>query len=142
MFLCTEKSFGNCVFRGEFKCDSGNSGIQFRSSTRPNAFLEHGALVYGYQCEIRPDGDSCGRIYDEARRVFHYGFIWIDNTPEGRLAAVRKAFWIGDWNTAEILCVGPSIKTWIKGVKVSDLFDDCQQRGFIGLQIHALPKTR
>jgi len=140
-FLCTEKTYENFVFRGEFKCPSGNSGIQFRSSTRPNAKLKNGTLVYGYQSEITPSGDSCGRIYDESRRGHRFGICWLDNTPAERLAAARKAYRPGEWNTVEIQCVGPSVKTWINGVKVSDLLDDCQQRGFFGLQIHAQAKA-
>ena len=27
-FLCTRKTYENFVFRGEFRCESGNSGIQ------------------------------------------------------------------------------------------------------------------
>ena len=140
-FLCTTKDYENFVFRGEFKCASGNSGIQFRSSTRPAGNLKNGTCVFGYQSEITPDGHSTGRIYDEGRRGFRHGLVWLDNTPKERLAAADRAFRRGDWNTVEIQCVGPSIKTWVNGVKVSDLLDDCQQRGFFGLQIHAQPKA-
>ena len=34
-FLCTAKEYENFIFKAEFKCPSGNSGIQFRSSTVP-----------------------------------------------------------------------------------------------------------
>ncbi|MBP5227465.1 MAG: DUF1080 domain-containing protein [Kiritimatiellae bacterium] len=137
-FLCTEKEYENFIFKIEFKCENGNSGVQFRSSTRPDAKLKNGTRVFGYQSEIRPDGDSCARIYDEGRRGHRFGIVWLDiSTPKERLDAAKKVFKRGDWNEMEIQCVGPSIKTWINGVKVTDIFDDCQQKGFFGLQIHA-----
>ncbi len=137
-FLCTEKEYENFIFKVEFKCDGGNSGVQFRSSTRPAKSLKNGTCVFGYQSEIRTGGDSCGRIYDEGRRGYKHGIIWLDlTTPEARLAEMQKAFRKGDWNEMTIQCVGPSIKTWVNGKKVADIFDDCQQKGFFGLQIHA-----
>ncbi len=137
-FLCTEKEYENFIFKAEFKCEGGNSGVQFRSSTRPDGKLKNGTRVFGYQCEITSGGVSTGRIYDEGRRGFRHGIAWLDlETSQARLDEMQKAFRKGDWNEVEIQCVGPSIKTWINGKKVADIFDDCQQRGFFGLQIHA-----
>lgn len=137
-FLCTEQEYENFIFKIEFKCENGNSGVQFRSSTRPDEKLKNGTRVFGYQAEIRPGGDNCARIYDEGRRGHRYKIVWLDiNTPQERLNAAQKSFKKGDWNEIEIQCVGPSIKTWLNGVKVVDILDDCQQKGFFGLQIHA-----
>ena len=140
-FLCTEKEYENFIFKAEFKCPSGNSGIQFRSSAKPARNFKNGTSVYGYQCEITPYGGNSGRIYDEGRRGFRNGIIWLDNTPKERQEEMLKKFRKNDWNSVEIQCVGPSIKTFVNGVKVSDILDDCQQRGFFGLQIHAQKKT-
>ncbi len=136
-FLCTNKDYENFILKLEFKCDEGNSGVQFRSATyAPNK--DGVKVVYGYQAEIRPSGESCGRIYDEGRRGYKHGIVWLDlSTPEDRLVNMQKVFRKGDWNTMEIQCVGPSIKTWVNGVKVTDILDDCMQKGFIGLQIHS-----
>ena len=140
-FLTTVREYENFVFKAEFKCDGGNSGIQFRSSERPTKDPAHGQ-VYGYQSEITPDGGSTGRIYDEGRRGHRLGIVWLDlSTPQERLDAAKKAFRRGDWNTVEIQCVGPSIKTWINGQKVTDIMDDAQFKGFFGLQIHAQRAT-
>ena len=136
-FLCTEREYENFIFRAEFKCPSGNSGIQFRSSAVPHPAFKNGTRVYGYQSEITPSGGSCGRIYDEGRRGHSKGIVWLDNTPKEREMEMRKTFRKDDWNSVEIQCVGPSIKTFINGVKVADILDDYQQRGFFGLQIHA-----
>lgn len=140
-FLCTAREYENFIFKAEFKCPSGNSGIQFRSSTVPAPKLKNGTRVFGYQSEIRPNGDCCGRIYDEGRRGHKKGIVWLDNTPPEREQAMLKTFRKNDWNSVEIQCVGPSIKTFVNGVKVADVLDDCQQRGFFGLQIHAQGKT-
>ena len=40
-------------------------------------------------------------------------------------------------NDLEIQCVGPSIKTWLNGNLVVDIFDSFSMKGFFGLQIHA-----
>jgi hypothetical protein len=44
---------------------------------------------------------------------------------------------VGEWNDVEIQCVGPSIKTWLNGHLVVDMFDSFSMKGFFGLQIHA-----
>ncbi len=140
-FLCTEKEYENFIFKAEFKCMSGNSGIQFRSSATPTKEFKSGTFVFGYQSEITPYGECTGRVYDEGRRGYRFGIVWLDNTPKERLDAALKVFKKNDWNAVEIQCVGPSIKTFINGVKVGDVMDDCQQKGFFGLQIHAQAKT-
>ncbi len=140
-FLCTEKEYENFILKVEFKFDGGNSGIQFRSSATPDKSLKHGTVVGGYQAEISGNENN-GRIYDENRRGYNYGIIWLDRqTPAARLTEALKAYKKGDWNEMEIQCVGPSIKTWVNGKRVTDIFDDCQFKGFIGLQIHCQGKN-
>lgn len=135
-FLCTEKEFGNFILRLQYKfLEPGNSGVQFRSAARPEGDHQR---VYGYQYEMTPDGDSTGRIYDEGRRGHKFGIIWLDAyTPQERLDAARASCKAGEWNDVEIQCVGPSIKTWLNGKLVVDLFDSFSMKGFFGLQIHA-----
>jgi hypothetical protein len=135
-FLCTEREFGNFILRLEYRfIEPGNSGIQFRSAARPEGDRQR---VYGYQCELTPDGGSTGRIYDEGRRGHQHGIIWLDaHTPEPRLASARAGCKPGEWNDVEIQCVGPSLKTWINGRLVADMFDSFSMTGFIGLQIHS-----
>ncbi|MDO4558625.1 MAG: DUF1080 domain-containing protein, partial [Planctomycetia bacterium] len=97
--------------------------------------------MFGYQCEIDPSSknDTC-RIYDEGRRGFQYGRTWLDQTPEVNpegFAAAQAAYKAGEWNAMEIQCMGPSIRTWINGVPVVNMFDYLDMSGFIGLQVHA-----
>ena len=135
-FLCSEKEFGNFILRLQYKfLEAGNSGVQFRSAARPEGDHER---VYGYQYEITPDGGSTGRIYDEGRRGHKFGIVWLDAyTPQDRLAAAEAGCKAGEWNDVEIQCVGPSIKTWLNGNLVVDMFDSFSMKGFFGLQIHA-----
>jgi hypothetical protein len=135
-FLCTEREFGNFILRLQYKfVEPGNSGIQFRSAARPEGDRHR---VYGYQCELTPDGGSTGRIYDEGRRGHQFGIVWLDaHTPPERLEAARAHCKPGEWNDVEIQCVGPSIKTWINGTPVVDMFDSFSLKGFLGLQIHS-----
>ncbi|MFM8434932.1 MAG: DUF1080 domain-containing protein [Planctomycetia bacterium] len=135
-FLCTEREFGNFILRLQYRfLEPGNSGIQFRSAARPEEDRER---VYGYQCELTPDGGSTGRIYDEGRRGHAFGIVWLDAfTPPARLEAARAGCRPGEWNDVEIQCVGPSIKTWINGRPVVDMFDSFALKGFVGLQIHS-----
>lgn len=135
-FLCTEKEFGNFIFKCDFKVEvPGNSGIQFRSHTRPEG---NETRVFGYQCEIDP-GDSfdTGRIYDEGRRGHQNGIVWLNDVDPAAHDAAKASYKPGEWNTIEIQCVGPSIRTWINGIAVTNTFDYMDMSGIFGLQIHA-----
>ncbi|MAP07372.1 MAG: glycosyl hydrolase [Rhodopirellula sp.] len=135
-FLCSEKEFGDFVLKLRYKfLESGNSGVQFRSASREEGERQR---VFGYQAEMRPGGDMTGRIYDEGRRGHKHGIIWLDAfTPQDRLDTAQDSCREGEWNELEIQCVGPSIKTWLNGKLVVDLFDSFSMKGFIGLQIHS-----
>ena len=135
-FLCSEKNFGNFVLRLEFKLESGNSGVQFRSAVRSNG--DKSETVFGYQSEIAFEPDRVARIYDEGRRGFQFDRIWLDNTDAAVLAKSAAAYKKDDWNAVEIQCVGPSIRTWLNGVPVVNFFDGETLSGFIGLQVHAV----
>ena len=141
-FLCTDRAYGDFVLTGEFKCTSGNSGVQIRSATRPNATYAHGTEVYGCQYEITPYGGSLGRIYDEGGKPVP-GQTWLDvATPQDRLDAAEKSFVKNGWNAFEIRCVGEEIKTWVNGVPVAEIRNADRMKGFLGLQIHAQRKLK
>jgi len=135
-FLCSEKEFGNFILKLQYKViEAGNSGVQFRSAAREEGDRER---VFGYQYEISTGGNTTGRIYDEGRRGHKHGIIWLDAyTPEDRLAAAQASYKKDEWNDLEIQCVGPSIKTWLNGKLVVDMFDSFSMKGFFGLQIHS-----
>ena len=128
-FLCSEKIYENFVFKAQFKFDKPfNSGIQFRSNASPDGARER---VFGYQYEMDTDRMTAA-VYDEARRD-----RWVDPLTEEVQQKSKDAFKVGDWNDVTIQCVGPSIKTYLNGVKISDIMDTADTKGFFGLQVHA-----
>ena len=144
-FLMADKEYGDFDFKVEFLCENANSGVQFRSAMREkydpkwdwNPFKEGLHKVYGYQAEITPDGANAGRIYDEERRGYRNGIIWLDTgTPQKRLAAAMASFKKGDWNEMRVRCEGVHVQTWLNGNPVADLYDEMSTRGLLGLQVH------
>ncbi|MDO5308918.1 MAG: DUF1080 domain-containing protein [Planctomycetia bacterium] len=131
-FLVYEKTYGNFILKLDFKVDvPGNSGVQFRSAIRKDD-----DRVFGYQCEIAPgDRDTC-RIYDEGRRGHQKGRVWLDATADEVLDASIATYKADDWNSLEIQAIGPSLRTWLNGVPVVNIFDYYDFEGVFGLQIH------
>ncbi len=133
-FLVTEKIYGDFVFEGEVLLPEGtaNSGFMFRAHVEPNK-------VFGYQAEV--DGDPkrmwSGGLYDEGRRM------WFISPVKGNAeseAAFRKragnAFKRNDWNTYRITCKGSKITIEVNGVVTTDITDDKDAKGVIGIQHH------
>jgi len=98
--------------------NAGNSGIQFRSEVLPDR------AVKGYQADVGVGW--WGKLYEEHGREL----LWKESG--------EKAVKADDWNTYEVLAVGPSIKTAINGQLCVDLEDTGGARqGVIALQLHA-----
>jgi Domain of Unknown Function (DUF1080) len=131
-FLVTEKEFGDFVLEMDVKIDdtSSNSGVQLRSHFDP-AGHEGKGLVYGYQYEIDPSSRRwTGGIYDEGRRGWLY--------PVSLNHSVQSAFKVGQWNHIRVECISQVIRTWVDGLATSYVVDTADQKGFIGLQVHAI----
>jgi Domain of Unknown Function (DUF1080) len=133
-FLITGKTYGDFVFEGDVLLPEGqaNSGFMFRANVEPNK-------VFGYQAEV--DGDPkrmwSGGLYDEGRRMWFISPI--KGNPESE-AAFRKragdAFKRNDWNTYRITCKGNKITIEVNGVITTDITDDKDAEGVIGIQHH------
>lgn len=132
-FLCTEETYGDFIFEVEVKVDPRlNSGIQFRSQS--NEEYRNGR-VHGYQAEIDPSRRAySGGIYDEGRRGWLYALA---ENPKGRASFVN-----GSWNKYRIEAIGNSLRIWINGVNCSNLVDDVDAAGFIGLQVHGIGNNK
>lgn len=130
-FMTTKKQYTDFVLEFEVWVQNGlNSGVQFRSNTKPNPDLPDGR-VYGYQFELdTADRAWSGGIYDEANRGWLYPVEY--NQP------ARALFKREQWNKARIECVGNEVKTFLNGKQVSHIVDEKTTSGFIALQVHGI----
>jgi hypothetical protein len=136
-FLMTEKTYSNFVFEGEVHLPEGpaNSGFMFRAHVEPNK-------VYGYQAEVdgNPARGWSGGLFDEARRTWFISPIKGDKVSEADFKArAGNAFKRNDWNTYRITCIGNKIKIEVNGVVTTDIEDDKDASGYIGIQHHGEP---
>ncbi len=138
-FLC-KGDYKDFVIELEVKCDPRlNSGVQVRSHVYekddPNPEnRKRAGVVYGPQCEIaRKETGTAGRFYDEGRR----GRWLAEITPEA-----KGAFSDDGWNRYRIVVQGDRYRSWINGQPASDFTDAVDERGFIGLQVHGIPKDQ
>lgn len=143
-FLVTEQEFDDFVFEGEVKLPEGpaNSGFMFRCHVEPNR-------VFGYQAEV--DGSErrwSGGLYDEGRRDWVWPSVEGRSKDEKHLVyaeesqeffeqpEVANALERNDWNHYRITCVGDSIKIEVNDVVTTDIKDDLDARGHLGIQHH------
>lgn len=133
-FVCTEKSYSDFIFEGEILLPAGkaNSGFMFRANVEPNK-------VFGYQAEV--DGDEArgwsGGLYDEGRRTWFTSPIKGNAESEKAFKERAKgAFKRNDWNQYRITCRGAKIKIEVNGVTVTEVEDDKDKSGPIGIQHH------
>lgn len=105
--------------------NTANGGIQFRS-----AKADDSGQAVGYQADMGQD--VWGRLYHEHGRG---KLFWKDRA--------EKAVQPGEWNTYEILAVGPAIWTAINGTLGVALLDpEGERSGGIAVQIHAGPPMK
>jgi hypothetical protein len=134
-FLVTEKEYGDFILELDVFVEdtAGNSGIQVRSHY--DAAGNNGAgKVYGRQCEVDPSSRKwTGGIYDEGRRDWLY--------PMQLNAKAQNAYKNGEYNHFKIECIGNEMKTWVNGTATAYVVDTLDDKGFIGLQVHAISNT-
>ncbi|AQT70232.1 Endo-1,4-beta-xylanase B precursor [Anaerohalosphaera lusitana] len=138
-FLLTDKEYANFVFEAEIKMPvkKGNSGFLFRCQKKKNK-------AWGYQAEVdTSDRKWSGGLYDEGRRRW---FVSPNRDhasgkeQQESIAAFRKragdCFKQGQWNKYRIECMGPNIKIYVNDVLTTDVQDQWDIAGYIGLQHH------
>jgi hypothetical protein len=131
-FLVTEKEYGDFILEADVwvEDEEGNAGIQTRSHFNPEAFNGEGR-VYGRQCEVDPSLRRwTGGIYDEGRRDWLY--------PMQLNPAAQNVYKKGAYNHFRVECIGNEMKTWVNGIATAYVVDTLDQKGFIGLQVHAI----
>src|ERR1700761_4270447 len=133
-FLVTEKTYGDFILEMDVKImdTTSNSGVQVRSHYDPTGHDGKGR-VYGCQFEIDPSARRwSGGIYDEGRRDWLY--------PGSLNSKTQNAFKVGVYNHIRIEYIGHEMKTWINGQSIAYLVDTVDNKGFVGLQVHAVSK--
>jgi hypothetical protein len=143
-FLVTDKDYGDFVLEGEVKLPPGeaNSGFMFRCHVEPNR-------VYGYQAEV--DGSDrrwSGGLYDEGRREWIWPSLtgrtkeekFLEHEQEShdffKQPEIAGALKRNDWNKYRITCQEDSIKIEVNDVVTTEIKDDTDASGPIGIQHH------
>ncbi len=135
--------------RLQFRILAGNSGVQFRSSERPDWDMA------GYQADIDQPGRYTGIVYElNGRAIITQRGQKVVIDPDGtrhvtqigdakKLNAVIKK---GDWNDYQIIAQGPRIVLKINGQVMSELIDNEKDKsarsGLLGFQLHAGPPMK
>ena len=149
-FLIFDRPIDNFILRFDCRISAeGNSGLQFRSIELPDGAPWQ---LSGYQADIDGAAFYFGAIYrfEERRR----GFI----SARGELSAIlpggesntvenfadseqlKAAIKIGEWNSYEVIAIGPYIETRVNGVAAAravDLDAEHPRGETLGFQCHA-----
>lgn len=124
----------------------GNSGIQYRGTSRPDLGLD---VVTGYQCDIVADNPNYnGMLYEEkGRRILsHTGekvIVDTDGQPWVVGEMPVKEFAAGEWHDYRVLVQGNHHQHWIDGHLTADLIDLDEKgralEGVLAMQVHVGP---
>ncbi|MCK5565857.1 MAG: DUF1080 domain-containing protein [Planctomycetes bacterium] len=139
-FLLTKKEYANFVLEGEIKMPigKGNSGFMFRCQKKKNK-------VWGYQTEVDTAGRKwSGGLYDEGRRRWFISpnrdHAANEEEKAKSIAEFRaragECFKQGQWNKYRIECIGSHIKVTVNGTVTTDIHDEMDLKGYIGIQHH------
>ena len=130
--LATKKHFSDFIFEVDVKVVGDlNSGIVLRGNQDPNT---KNGRVHGYQMEIdQSERQWTGGIYEELGRKWLYSL-------EGK-AEAQSAYNQSDWNHYRVEAIGDHFRIWVNGEPTLHMIDAKTAKGFIGFQIHSLPKT-
>lgn len=148
---------GDFDLRLDYKIESGNGGVQYRSFVKPGK--HDGWRIGGYQADLEAGDRFSGICYGEAFRgilsmrgmkttltVDSKGKLKKHEEKFGDSAEIGKVVKKGDWNKYRITAKGFKFCHYINGVKTTELIDnDMKARrsdGLIALQLHAGPPMK
>ena len=124
----------------------GNSGIQYRGTSRPDLGLD---VVTGYQCDVVADKPEYnGMLYEEkGRRILSHTGEKVVIDPSGQPWITGnfevKRFKPGQWHEYRIRVEANHHRHWIDGHPTADLIDldekDRLMEGVLAMQVHKGP---
>ena len=144
---------GDFELLAEFRISqTGNSGIQYRSSTVDSLPF----TLKGYQADIDGTNVYTGQNYEERGRGFlakrgENVVVEKDKQPEvtSMIAdpeSLKSFIKTGDWNEIRIIAKGSRMRHFINGTLMCDVTDNDtnlrKMKGLIGLQVHAGPPMK
>lgn len=126
-FLATDAEYGDFELKLKFKLlgKFTNAGVQVRSRRIPDD-----SEMIGYQADL--GNGWWGSLYDESRRR--------KMLAQADEKGLNEVLLRDDWNEYRIRCQGRRVQLWINDHQTVDYTEpdeSLEQRGLIGLQIHA-----
>ena len=125
----------------------GNSGIQYRGTSRPDLGLD---VVTGYQCDVVANrAEYNGMLYEEkGRRILSHTGEKVVIDGEGQPWVVgqlpKREFSPGKWHEYRVLVEGNHHRHWIDGHPTADLVDLDENgralEGVLAVQVHVGPE--
>lgn len=129
--------------------NGGNSGIQYRGTSRPDLGLD---VVTGYQCDVVANVPKYnGMLYEEkGRRILSHTGEKVIVDEAGQPWVIEqmpvKEFAPDEWHDYRVLVEGNHHQHWIDGHKTADLLDfDAEGRaleGVLAVQVHVGPAMK
>ena len=133
----------------QFKIESGNSGVQYRSKIIDTEEF----VVGGYQADIDFGNQFAGILYEEKGRgilAYRGESVTIDDDGEkirkrfGEAKAIGMGIHPGKWNDFRVVAHGNQLQHFINGAKTIELTDnqpsEAAVSGVIALQLHRGPE--
>ena len=128
---------------------AGNSGIQYRGTSRPDLGLD---VVTGYQCDVVTKSPQYnGMLYEEkGRRILSHTGEKVIVDQDGQAWVVDsfpvKEFAPDEWHDYRVLVQGNHHRHWINGHPTADLidFDEAGRalEGVLAVQVHRGPPMK
>jgi hypothetical protein len=161
-FLIYQTELADFELKLEYRMNSTNSGIQFRSAHLPPGGEGRGAVtgkwvLKGYQADIDFNNQFTGMIYEERGRGFlmtrgQAVYIGADavskqiGSLEVNADELKALIKVNDWNTVHLIARGNIITNIVNGHVTAFLVDDDVKnralKGLLGFQIHVGPPMK